>query len=55
MSVHSVLFGLRQPKLDAATRDRVVEGLQGWIGAATLIVCSHQPVALAGTVLQLEL
>lgn len=53
----AVVYVLDEPfeGLDAATRERVVAGLQGWIGAATLIVCSHQPAALRGTVLQLHL
>lgn len=53
----AALYVLDEPfeGLDAETRVRVIAGLQAWIGDATLIVCSHQPVEFDGPVLQLAL
>lgn len=41
--------------LDETTRQQVVAGIEGWLGAASLVVISHQEVVLSGTVVRLRL
>ncbi|MCQ4166805.1 thiol reductant ABC exporter subunit CydC [Tahibacter harae] len=53
----AALFVLDEPfeGLDESTRQQVAAGIEGWLAGASLVVISHQDVALSGSVVRLRL